>query len=54
MTSSLKLSGLMVAVGTVGYLVDVVFLLFYMSIVRRVEKQYPSDIQSDLSGRKLP
>ena len=27
----------MVAVGTVGYLVDVVFLLFYMSIVRRVK-----------------
>ena len=32
-----ELSGLMVAVGTVGYLVDVVFLLFYMSIVRRVK-----------------
>ena len=32
-----ELSGLMVAVGTVGYLVDVVFLLFYLSIVRRVK-----------------
>ncbi len=28
-------SGLLVAVGTVGYLVDGVFLLFYLSIVRR-------------------
>ena len=47
-----ELSGLMVAVGTVGYLVDVVFLLFEHCPAG--QKQYPSDIQSDLSGRKLP
>lgn len=49
-----ELSGLMVAVGTVGYLVDVVFLLFYFEHCPAGQKQYPSDIQSDLSGRKLP
>lgn len=30
-----ELSGLMVAAGTVGYLMDVVFLILYLSIVRR-------------------
>ena len=32
-----EISGLLVAVGTIGYLVDVVFLIFYMSIVRRTK-----------------
>lgn len=31
-------SGLMVAVGTIAYLVDVVFLAFYLSIVRKAKK----------------
>lgn len=32
-----ELSGLMVAVGTLTYMIDAVFLLFYMSIVRRIK-----------------
>lgn len=32
-----ELSGLLVAVGTIGYLTDVVFLIFYTSIVRRTK-----------------
>ena len=33
-----EFSGLMVAVGTIAYLVDVVFLVFYLSIVRKAKK----------------
>lgn len=32
-----EFSGLLVAVGTIGYLVDIVFLIFYLSIVRRAK-----------------
>jgi signal transduction histidine kinase len=32
-----ELSGLLVTVGTVGYLIDLVFLIFYFSIVRRAK-----------------
>lgn len=32
-----ELSGLMVAVGTLTYIIDAVFLIFYMSIVRRIK-----------------
>ena len=48
-----ELSGLMVAVGTVG----IWSMLYSCCLYEHCpagQKQYPSDIQSDLSGRKLP
>lgn len=37
-SQAFSFSGLMITVGSVGYMFDVVFLVFYLSIVRRIKK----------------